>query len=192
MGNTEPTPFATQPIDIDDPGPIDEPGSGGDETGGGGSGGGGSWNPPPKLIFKKIMKMKNDCWRDDVLFWTEGDPEFYFEVYRYDGTSHYIHRVYFACGANVYVKDNYNVTLLTISRSEYSQYNAISLDLKEEDGEGLGSDDDVELEWKATWLNPDEPAGNAFPYNKPDSPTLSTWYLGKRQNVNMFAVWVNI
>jgi hypothetical protein len=89
----------------------------------------------------------------------------------------------------VSVKTNYNVTLLTINRSDYYD---ISLELKEEDG-GVGLDDIVESKWRAEWLAPnEEPAGNAFPYTEPDSPTLSKWYLGKNGNVNMFAIWENI
>jgi hypothetical protein len=147
--------------------------------------------PPPivlkkSLKFKRIMKIKNACWQDGNP-WLEGDPEFYFEVYRYYNNSRqHLNRVYFACGANVSVKTDYNVTLLTINRSDY--YN-ISLQLKEEDGGLLGSDDIVELGWSAPWLTLSDPPGNAYTFDELDT---GQYYEGTSGNVNMFAIWENI
>jgi hypothetical protein len=144
--------------------------------------------PPPNdttcyLKFKKIDRLNDDCWKE----WLEGAPEFYFEVYKYtNNVKTHINRVYFACGENVKTKTDYDVNLLTINLADRLQYNAIRLELKEEDGGLLGSDDEVETEWTADWINP-QPSNNAFPFIEHD---FSKWYKGVKRNVNMFAEWM--
>ena len=123
--------------------------------------------------------MKNACWQDGK-YWLEGDPEFYFEVYRcYNNSLKYLKRVYFDCDANVYI-NNYNINLLSqINRSDSSQYNVIYLLLKE---------DEVETEWWTTdWDNREKPNPNVFPFDDHD---IDRWYVGNNENINIFAEWV--
>jgi hypothetical protein len=53
----------------------------------------------------------------------------------------------------------------------------------------LGSDDIVEVNWEAEWLDPSAPPYNAFSYSGPDT---GQWYKGQFKNANMFAYWVEI
>ena len=117
------------------------------------------------LRLKKIMKIKNDCWRNNFLFWTEGDTEFYFDVYRYyNGSLEHLNKAYFSCGADVGTKTDYWVSLFTLPpNASQSNYLAISLHLKEDDSAFLLSDDVVETEW---WY-PD------WPFNARSKPTLN-------------------
>jgi hypothetical protein len=151
--------------------------------GGGGTGGGGT-TIHERLVVEDLMCMNNN-WHEN---WTEGEPEFYLEitkeVFYIPSWTHmaytYWGRQYINCNGGSTSPDLN--TEIECMRDQYTEgpWTNIKIELREEDGGSLGSDDWVEESWA---LDGTEAYSSYWYWN-----TANTWMKGSHQHC-IIQIW---